>query len=156
MEMENLLQKRKCSIFHNNFKYMIFQRRQKSFIWSKGWSEFLLLCVTLCFSLLMYLSYGAIGWSGWGIFWLYSLRYEQKVRYSIISLGHPSICLSVCASVSQFNWDVNPSDIFYGACSYLTQSLPMVCRSQWRVLIANMTVGSKLKVSFILNLFNGL
>ena len=26
----------KCSIFHNIFKYMIFQRRQKAFLWSKG------------------------------------------------------------------------------------------------------------------------
>ena len=26
----------KCSIFHNIFKYMIFQRRQKALLWSKG------------------------------------------------------------------------------------------------------------------------
>ena len=25
-----------CSIFHNIFKYMIFQRRQKALLWSKG------------------------------------------------------------------------------------------------------------------------
>ena len=34
--MEHLLQKSKCSIFHNIFKYMIFQRRQKVLLWSKG------------------------------------------------------------------------------------------------------------------------
>ena len=28
--------KSKCSILHNIFKYMIFQRRQKAFMWSKG------------------------------------------------------------------------------------------------------------------------
>ena len=32
--MEHLLQKRKCSIFHNIFKY-IFQRHQKELLWSK-------------------------------------------------------------------------------------------------------------------------
>ena len=36
--MEQLLQKSKCSIFHNIFKYMIFQRRQKALLWSKGLS----------------------------------------------------------------------------------------------------------------------
>ena len=38
--MENgvfaLFQKSKYSIFHNIFKYMIFQRRQKALLWSKG------------------------------------------------------------------------------------------------------------------------
>ena len=34
--MEHLLQKSKCSIFHNIFKYMIFQRRQKALLWGKG------------------------------------------------------------------------------------------------------------------------
>ena len=34
--MERLLQKSKYSIFHNIFKYMIFQRRQKALLWSKG------------------------------------------------------------------------------------------------------------------------
>ena len=34
--MEHLLQKSKCSIFHNIFKYMLFQRRQKALLWSKG------------------------------------------------------------------------------------------------------------------------
>ena len=34
--MEHLLQKSKCFIFHNIFKYMIFQRRQKALLWSKG------------------------------------------------------------------------------------------------------------------------
>ena len=29
------LQKSKCSIFHNIFKYVIFQRRQKALMWSK-------------------------------------------------------------------------------------------------------------------------
>ena len=29
----------KCSIFHNIFNYMIFQRRQKALLWSKVWSE---------------------------------------------------------------------------------------------------------------------
>ena len=33
--MEHLLQKSKCSIFHNIFKY-IFQRHQKALLWSKG------------------------------------------------------------------------------------------------------------------------
>ena len=36
MEIEHLLQMSKCSIFHNIFKYMIFQRRQKALLWSKG------------------------------------------------------------------------------------------------------------------------
>ena len=35
-KMEHLLQKSKCSIYHNIFKYMIFQRRQKVLLWSKG------------------------------------------------------------------------------------------------------------------------
>ena len=30
------LQKSKCSIFHNIFKYMIFQRCEKALLWSKG------------------------------------------------------------------------------------------------------------------------
>ena len=34
--MEHLLQKSKCSIFHNIFKYMIFQRCQNAWLWSKG------------------------------------------------------------------------------------------------------------------------
>ena len=34
--MEHLLQKSECSIFHNIFKYVIFQRRQKAIMWSKG------------------------------------------------------------------------------------------------------------------------
>ena len=34
--MERLLQKSKCFIFHNIFKYMVFQRRQKAVLWSKG------------------------------------------------------------------------------------------------------------------------
>ena len=34
--MEYLLQMSKCSIFYNIFKYMIFQRRQKALLWSKG------------------------------------------------------------------------------------------------------------------------
>ena len=33
--MEHLLQKSKCSIFHNIFRYVIFQRHQKAFLWSK-------------------------------------------------------------------------------------------------------------------------
>ena len=34
-KMEHLLQKSKCHIFHNIFKYMIFQKRQKALVWSK-------------------------------------------------------------------------------------------------------------------------
>ena len=34
------IQKSKCSIFHNIFKYMIFQRRQKALLWSKGLRSF--------------------------------------------------------------------------------------------------------------------
>ena len=34
-KMEHLLQKSKCSIFHNIFNYMIFQRHQKVLLWSK-------------------------------------------------------------------------------------------------------------------------
>ena len=34
--MKELLQRSKCSIFHNIVKYMIFQRRQKALLWSKG------------------------------------------------------------------------------------------------------------------------
>ena len=34
--MEHLLQKSKCSIFHNIFKYMIFQKHLKALLWSKG------------------------------------------------------------------------------------------------------------------------
>ena len=41
--MEHLLQKSKCFIFHNIFKYMIFQRRQKALIWSKGLSLYALM-----------------------------------------------------------------------------------------------------------------
>ena len=38
-KMEHLLQKSKCSIFHNIFKYMIFQRRKKALLWSRGLRE---------------------------------------------------------------------------------------------------------------------
>ena len=41
--MEHLLQKSKCSIFHNIFKDVIFQRRQKALLWSKEIMSFLLL-----------------------------------------------------------------------------------------------------------------
>ena len=30
------VQKSKCSIFHNIFEYMIFQRLRKALLWSKG------------------------------------------------------------------------------------------------------------------------
>ena len=33
--MEHLLQKSKCSIFRNIFKYMIFQRQHKALLWSQ-------------------------------------------------------------------------------------------------------------------------
>ena len=39
--MEHLLQKSKCSIFHNIFIHMIFQRCQKALLWSK-WVEWLI------------------------------------------------------------------------------------------------------------------
>ena len=38
-KMEHLLFWSKCSIFHNIFKYMIFQKLQKALIWSKGLKE---------------------------------------------------------------------------------------------------------------------
>ena len=38
--MEYSLQKKKCSIFYNIFKYVIFQRHQKVFLWSKGLTEY--------------------------------------------------------------------------------------------------------------------
>ena len=49
--MEHLLQKSKCSIFHNIFKYMIFQRRQKELLWSKGLKNLAvsIKCVNVCF-----------------------------------------------------------------------------------------------------------
>ena len=34
--MEHLLQKSKCAILYNNFKYMLFQRRQKALLRSNG------------------------------------------------------------------------------------------------------------------------
>ena len=34
--MEHLLQWSKCSIFHYISKYIVFQRRQKALLWSKG------------------------------------------------------------------------------------------------------------------------
>ena len=37
--MEHLLQRTKHSIFHNIFKYVVFQRRQKELLWSKGLHE---------------------------------------------------------------------------------------------------------------------
>ena len=37
--MELLLQKSKCSIFQNIFKYMLFQRRQNKLLWGKGLIE---------------------------------------------------------------------------------------------------------------------
>ena len=39
MEMEHLLFWSKYSIFHNIFKYMIFQRCPKALLWSKGLIE---------------------------------------------------------------------------------------------------------------------
>ena len=39
MENGAFAPKSKCSIFHNIFKYMIFQRRQKALLWSKGLNE---------------------------------------------------------------------------------------------------------------------
>ena len=43
--MEHLLKKSKCSIFHNFiiFNYMIFQRRQKALLWSKGFVKILMI-----------------------------------------------------------------------------------------------------------------
>ena len=35
-KMEHLLQKNKCSISHNIFKYVIFQRRQKALLWTRS------------------------------------------------------------------------------------------------------------------------
>ena len=35
-KMEHMLQKSECSIFHNIYKYMIFQKRQKVLLWSEG------------------------------------------------------------------------------------------------------------------------
>ena len=34
-KIEHMLHRSKCSISHNIFKYMIFQRRQKELLWSK-------------------------------------------------------------------------------------------------------------------------
>ena len=93
--MENLLQKSKCSIFHNIFKYMKFQRRRKALLWSKG----LRLTVVLqsscwevradCFALVFLMScdfyhlmsfpQGAVGWSAecdCSISWSYSLTHD--------------------------------------------------------------------------------
>ena len=50
---ENLLQKRKCSIFHKIFKYMIFQMRQKALLWSKGLTSCTLVCDVFCVILLL-------------------------------------------------------------------------------------------------------
>ena len=36
MENGAFAQKSKCSIFHDIFKYMIFQMHQKALLWSKG------------------------------------------------------------------------------------------------------------------------
>ena len=36
MENGAFAPKEQCSIFHNIVKYMIFQRRQKELLWSKG------------------------------------------------------------------------------------------------------------------------
>ena len=53
--MEHLLQKSKCSIFHNIFKYMIFQRCQKALLWSKGLSGFsIFLTNYLCFKMTVF------------------------------------------------------------------------------------------------------
>ena len=41
-KMEHLLFWSKCSIFHNSFKYMIFQRCQKVLLWSKRVNNFYL------------------------------------------------------------------------------------------------------------------
>ena len=38
MDMEHLLDRSKCSIFHNIFKYVVVQRHQKELFWSKGLS----------------------------------------------------------------------------------------------------------------------
>ena len=46
-KVEHLLQKSKCSIFHNFFKYIIFQRCQKALLWGKG-----LIMIVLTLSLL--------------------------------------------------------------------------------------------------------
>ena len=37
--MEHLLQKSKCSIFHNIFEDIVFQRHQKVLLWSNGLSK---------------------------------------------------------------------------------------------------------------------
>ena len=34
--MEHLLQRSKCSIFHDIFKYIVFQMHQKALLWRKG------------------------------------------------------------------------------------------------------------------------
>ena len=40
--MEHLLEMSKCTIFHNIFKYMIFQRPQNAILWSKWLINFYL------------------------------------------------------------------------------------------------------------------
>ena len=39
--MEHLFQKSQCSICHNIYKYMIFQRRQKALLWSNGFNAYI-------------------------------------------------------------------------------------------------------------------
>ena len=53
--MEHLLLWSKCSIFHNIFKYMIFQRRQKALQWSKG------LSITHLFITQIWIYHGHVG-----------------------------------------------------------------------------------------------
>ena len=50
-KMEHLLQKSKCSIFYNIFKYIIFQSRQRVLIWSKELEEVLIMIITKILSI---------------------------------------------------------------------------------------------------------
>ena len=48
--MEHWLQKSKCSIFHNIFKYMVFHWRQKALLLSKGLNIFCVLIESIAIS----------------------------------------------------------------------------------------------------------
>ena len=50
--MEQLLQRSKHSIFHNIFKYVVFQRHERELLWSKGLSLWALALRLLKFHML--------------------------------------------------------------------------------------------------------
>ena len=92
--MEHFLQKSKCSIFHNIFKYMIFQRRQMALLWSKG-----IKCQGYCLQLSVHLSVCLSVWL--------SIMLHPKLLNQI----QPNLLIDMLIQVIYFNSPLHPGTL---------------------------------------------